>query len=91
MAVETSDMPYALKLPLLTVVSARNAISWLESSGDGAIYSAATFPAAISSRCESLVQTGLERRATTNKIKREQKQKQGGEGSTELLSLESQL
>ncbi len=45
-------------------------------------------PATVSSRHESLVQTGQER-VTTNEIKCELEQKEGGEGAADLLSQES--
>ncbi len=64
LAVETSDVPFVLKLASgnLTSWAAGDAVSRLESSWDGPVYTAATFPATVWSHRESLVQTGLKER-----------------------------
>ncbi len=64
LAVETSDVPYVLKLAsgVLASWAAGDTVSRLESSWDGPVYTAATFPATVWSHQESLLQTGLKER-----------------------------
>ncbi len=64
-------------------------VTRLESSWDAPVYSAATFPATVSSHCGSLVQTGLKRDSDNkrNKTWARAKEKER-EGAAELLPKE---
>ncbi len=91
LAVKTSDVPYALKLASGNSTSwvAGDTVSRLESSWGGPAYTAATFPATISSHCESLVQTGFKRESDNewNKMWAGAKTGRGGcSWVTELLA-----
>ncbi len=72
-------VPYALTRSADSRVSASH-IGW-----DGPVYSAATFPATVWSQFK----LDLKERETTNEIKREPDQKQGGEAAADLLPNES--
>ncbi len=82
LAVETSDVPYALSASM----SPGNTISQLESSWDGPVYLAATFPANVSFCCKSLGQTRLKIKSIKKWNKMPAVQNQGGEVAVQLLS-----
>ncbi len=76
-------MPYGAKLASAgnTVSPAGDTVSQLELRCNGPVYSAATFPATVSSR----LKPDSKKRATTNEIKGELEHEQGGEAAVELL------
>ncbi len=84
LAVETRDMPYVIELASGDLT---NTISRLESSWDGPLSTAATFPATISSPCESLVQTGLKRKSDNKQNKTWAGAKTGKGGCSRVASL----
>ncbi len=88
LAVETSDMPYVLKLASgdLTSWAAGDAVSQLESSWDGAVYTTATLPATVWCHCESLVQTGLKRERDNRRDKIQAGVKTGRGGASRVAS-----
>ncbi len=89
LAVETSDVPYILKLASgnLTSWAAGDTVSLLESSWDGPGYTAATSPATVWSRREYLVQTGLKRERDDKPNKTRAGAKTGRGGDSRVASL----
>ncbi len=83
LAVETSDVPFVLKLASgdLTNWAAGDTVSW-----DRAIYTAATFPATVWSHPESLVQTGLKTERDNKRDKTRAGAKTGRGGGSGVVS-----